>query len=67
MKKFKLKVGGKVVITIIVLIISALVYSKVGVLGDLAQTHRGYQLVCIGAWFWLLVGQIGAYSLIWEE
>lgn len=67
MEKLKLKGWVKVVLTIIVLIISAVIYSKVGILGDLAQTHRGYQFVCIGAWFWLIVGQFAFLSLMWDE
>jgi hypothetical protein len=65
-KKIKIKSGGKVVLTLIILLISTFVYTKVGILGDLAQSHKGYLIVCIGAWFWLLVGQLLALSVIWE-
>lgn len=67
MEKLKLKGWVKVVLTIIVLIISAVIYSKVGTLGELAQTHRSYQFICIGAWFWLLMGQGLALSFVWNK
>lgn len=66
MRKIKLKNKGKVVLTIILLIISVIIYLNVGKLGDLAQTHLGYQLICLGAWFWLIVGQMVALACIWE-
>ena len=65
-KVIKLKMGGKVVLTVIILAISILVYSKVGVLGELAQSSTGYQLLCLGAWFWLIAGQLMTLSFIWE-
>lgn len=67
MKRLKLKGWVKVVLTIIVLIISAVIYSKVGTLGELAQTHKGYQFICIGAWFWLLTGQVLALTFVWNK
>lgn len=66
-KKFKLKGWVKVALTIILIIGSVVIYSKVGTLGELAQTETGYQLVCVGAWFWLLLGQMIAYSIIWND
>lgn len=65
-KVIKLKMGGKVVLTVIILAISILIYSKVGVLGELAQVSTGYQVLCLGAWFWLIVGQLMTLSFIWE-
>lgn len=66
-KKFKLKGWVKFVLTIILMIGSVIIYSKVGTFGELAQTNEGYQLVCVGAWFWLLVGQMIGYSIIWGD
>lgn len=67
MKKYKLKGWVKVVLSIIVFVVSAIIYLKVDSFGVLAQTHKGYLLICIAAWFWLLTGQIIALAAIWEE
>ena len=66
-KRLKLKGWVKVVITIILVTISILLYSKAGTLGELAQTYKIHQLVCTGVWGWLLVGQMMAYSYIWSK
>ena len=65
-EKLKLKRWVKVVLTLILLILGIFIYSKVGILGELAQTDRGYQFICLGAWFWLLAGQMIAYNFIWS-
>ena len=66
-KRLKLKGWVKVVITIILVAISMLLYSKTGTLGELTQTYKIHQLVCIGVWGWLIVGQTIAYSCIWSK
>lgn len=66
-KRLKLKGWVKVAITIILVTISMLLYSKTGTLGELAQTYKTHQLVCIGVWGWLIVGQMIAYSYIWSK
>lgn len=66
-KQLKLKRWVKVVLTVVIIIISAFIYSKTGIVGELAQASKLYQLVCFGAWGWLLVGQMITYSVIWRK
>lgn len=67
MRKLKLKEKPKkIILTAIVIIASCLIYSKVGTLGSLAQNSVSYELICLGAWYWLLAGQIQVISLICE-
>ena len=65
--KRKLRKWVKVVITIILIVVSIVLYSYTGVLGELAQNYKIYQLLCIGTWSWLLVGQMLTYSYIWSK
>lgn len=62
----KLKKWVKYVLTIIVMLISIVIYTKTGELGRLAQSSVKYQAICVLAWSWLLLGQIMVYMKIWE-
>ena len=66
-KKYKLKGWVKVVLTIILLFVSLSIYLRIGELGQLAQTSIGYLLICIGAWFWLLTGQMIVIVALWGD
>lgn len=65
--KRKLRKWVKVVLTIILIGISILLYSYAGVIGELAQIYKVYQLVCICVWGWLLVGQMIVYGYLWSK
>lgn len=67
MQKRRLKKWVKVLLTILILIISAVIYFKTGYFGELAQDSIFYQVVCLMAWFWLIMGQIMVYVMIWED
>lgn len=66
MKKRKLKKWVKVILTMLIVILSLIIYSKVGELGILAQNNDFYLLVCAMCWVWLMAGQFTTYNLIWE-
>lgn len=67
MKKRKLKKWVKVALTIIILMISVIVYKNTGVLGELLQTSKYYELLIILSWGWLFVGQLSVLTLLWED
>jgi len=66
MKKRKLKKWVKVVLTILVMLMSLLIYIKIGEFGALAQSSVFYQFMTISGWFWLLTGQFIIYTKIWD-
>lgn len=55
----------KIWLTVELVIIGVIIYVLTGEFGELAQDNLFYQVVCILSWLWLLVGQIGAFCLIW--
>lgn len=67
MKRLVLKKKAKILFTCLIILASVFIYSKVGVLGELAQDSLSYQFMCLGSWFWLVAGQIQLLTLIWEE
>lgn len=67
MKRLVLKKKAKILFTCLIILASVFIYSKVGVLGELAQDSLSYQFMCIGSWFWLVAGQIQLLTLIWED
>lgn len=67
MKKRRLNKLGKTVVTILVLILSILVYSSTSFVGSLAQNSDIWLLICCAEWFYLFFIQFGLYVLIWEK
>lgn len=67
MKKRRLKRWVKVFITTIILLFSAWVYSKCGILGQMAQYSDFYEVLVIMAWVWLFFGPMSVLMLLWEE
>lgn len=67
MKKRRLKKWVKVFITIILLLFSMWMYSKCGILGQMAQSNGFYEALVIMAWVWLLFGPVSVLMLLWEE
>ena len=64
MKKLNLK--GKVVFTSLTIMLSVVIYVLMGFLGELMSDNGFIRLALVCGWAWLLLGQIGAYILIWE-
>lgn len=66
-KKYKLKKGVKVVITLILVSVGIVLYHILANKGAYAvESTLGSIFICLG-WFWLLVGQIIAIYSIWED
>ena len=62
----KLRKWVKVVLTILLLILSLVIYIKLDYWGFLARSSNFYVAVSIIGWFWLIVGQMVIYSRIWR-
>lgn len=62
----KLRKWVKVVLTMLLLILSLIIYMKVDYWGFLARSSNFYVAVSIISWFWLIIGQIAVYSRIWR-
>lgn len=62
----KLRKWVKVVLTILLLILSFIIYIKLDYWGFLARSSNFYVAVSIISWFWLIVGQMVIYSRIWR-
>lgn len=66
-KKLRLNLKGKVVLSIIILLIDILIYSKTGHFGKLAQTSNGYLAITILCWGYLFIWQFILIYLVWED
>lgn len=64
--KMKLRKWVKIVLTILILMLSLVVYIKLDYWGFLARSSNFYMLVSIIGWFWLIVGQMVVYARIWR-
>ena len=62
----KLRKWVKMVLTMLLLILSLIIYMKVDYWGFLARSSNFYVAVSIISWFWLIIGQIAIYSRIWR-
>ena len=62
----KLRKWVKVVLTMLLLILSLIIYIKLDYWGFLARSSNFYVLVSIIGWFWLIVGQMVIYAKIWR-
>lgn len=62
----RLKRWVKIVLTILLLILSFIIYIKLDYWGFLARSSNFYMLVSIIGWFWLTVGQMTVYARIWR-
>lgn len=67
MRKLKLKRWVKVTLTVLIIAISLLLYTKTGTLGKLAQDSKFYESLTLLAWFWIILGQITTISILWQD
>lgn len=66
-KRYKLKKGAKVVITLILVSVGIVLYQILANKGAYAvESTLGSIFICLG-WFWLLVGQIMVIYTMWEN
>lgn len=67
MKKRKLRKWVKVVLTIILIGVWIVVYDKLGILGNLAQTSNFYLAIDTLAIFYISMGNFIMLYLVWEN
>lgn len=67
MKKRRLNKRGKLLVTVLVVILSIAIYCTTGVVGELAQDNRLWLVVCFAEWVYLFFIQFCIYNLIWEN
>ena len=66
-KRYKLKKGAKVVITLILVSVGIVLYHILANKGKYAvESTLGSIFICLG-WFWLIVGQIMVLKTMWEK
>ena len=65
MKRLKLRKGAKVVLTMVLIVLSIVIYSNLETWGKAAQTNKFYEMITILGWFWMLA-QVFVYGAIWE-
>lgn len=65
MKKRRLNKRGKIALTILTILASAVIYVLMAVLGEKGQINIFYQLALICGYIWLFFGQFGVYYFIW--
>lgn len=67
MKKYKLRMWVKVVITLILILVGIELYHILGIKGAYASKNTlGSIFICLG-WFWLVAGQIMVLYVMWEK
>lgn len=67
MKKLVLKKKAKILFTCLIILAGMLIYSKIDILGKLAQDKVFYQFVCVISWVFILFGQPCLLAFIWED
>jgi hypothetical protein len=67
MKKLKLKKGVKNKMMGGLAIINLFIYSKVGYLGELAQTSKTYLIICLMTWSWLILSNLAILKTIGSD
>lgn len=66
-KKIKLKKAGKVLITVLVIALGILIYSKLGDIGSEATTNQIANILCITGWTYLVFVQIVVLAGVWNN
>lgn len=67
MKRYKLKSGVKVVITLILILVGFIIYHYLGIKGAYIGENRLTNIFIYLGWFWLIVGQIIVLYVMWEN
>ncbi len=66
-KRIKLKKAGKVLITVLVITLGILIYSKLGDIGSEATTNQIANILCITGWTYLVFVQIVVLAGVWNN
>ena len=66
-KRIKLKKAGKVLITVLVIALGILIYSKLGDIGSEATNSKLALTLCILGWYYVLFVQTAVLAVIWDN
>lgn len=66
-KRIKLKKAGKVLITVLVIALGILIYSKLGDIGSEATTNQIANILSITGWTYLVFVQIVVLAGVWNN
>ena len=67
MKKRRLNKRGKIALTILTILTSAIIYVLMAVLGMKMEDNIFYQIIFFFGYTWLFLGQFMAIYFIWEN
>lgn len=67
MKRRKLNKRGKIALTILTILTSAIIYVLMAVLGMKMEDNIFYQIIFFCGYTWLFLGQFMAIYFIWEN
>lgn len=65
-KRIKMTKWGKVVFTLILMLVEVVVYHILGILGSYVNMTISVNWLLLFGWFWILVGQPLIIYMIWE-
>lgn len=65
-KRIKLKKAGKVLITVLVIALGILIYSKLGDIGSEATNSKLALTLCFLGWYYVLFVQFAILIGLWE-
>lgn len=65
MKKRRLNKRGKIALTILTILASAIIYVLMAILGAKGQSSIFYQVAFFCGYMWLFLGQISVFYFIW--
>ncbi len=63
----RLNKKGKILITIITILISAVIYVLTAKLGVFAKNNIFILFIVVCGWIWLILGQTSVLALVWED
>lgn len=63
--KRRLNKRGKVLVTTLTVILSAVIYVLMAYIGTKATDGIIYQVMLFCGWIWLILGQMSVYVLVW--
>ena len=67
MKRYKLKKNvRKAIVTAILVVATLFIYSKMGYVGELAQTSRFYEGLAIFGWAWIIFINPAFLAMLWD-
>ena len=65
--KRRLNKKGKILFTIITILISTIIYILMAKLGQFAKDSIFILIITICGWSWLIIGQMSVFAMLWED